>query len=88
MVKALRALKGIKSVDFNKKEGNLIVIGDVDPHIVIAYANAFADTKILSVEDEGPPKKKKSACSVIWYEKGRHLVHVRVKSPVFPYPMP
>ncbi|KAI3725025.1 hypothetical protein L1987_64797 [Smallanthus sonchifolius] len=45
MVKAPRALKGIKSVDCNKKDGILIVIGDVDPDKVIAYAKTIADTK-------------------------------------------
>ncbi|KAI7737139.1 hypothetical protein M8C21_014117, partial [Ambrosia artemisiifolia] len=69
MVKALMALQGIMSVDFNKKEGILTVIGNVDPETVIEYANKIADTEILSVEpakeDDGSPKKKKSACSVM-----------------------
>ncbi|MFS7970008.1 putative TIR domain, P-loop containing nucleoside triphosphate hydrolase [Helianthus anomalus] len=54
MVKALRALQGIESVDFDE-EGKLTVIGDVDPRTVIKCASMIGDTEILSV---GPASER------------------------------
>ncbi|MFS7950256.1 hypothetical protein Hanom_Chr07g00581171 [Helianthus anomalus] len=49
MMKALRALQGIVSVDFGNEEGIVTVIGDVDPRTVVICASKIADTEILSV---------------------------------------
>ncbi|KAJ0532606.1 putative heavy metal-associated domain, HMA, heavy metal-associated domain superfamily [Helianthus annuus] len=50
MVRALRALEGIESIDVDREDGKLIVVGDVDPEALINCAMKIADTNIVSVE--------------------------------------
>ncbi|KAK1418462.1 hypothetical protein QVD17_27607 [Tagetes erecta] len=48
MIAALSVLQAIESLSFDKEYGELTVIGDVDPVMVLKRANEIADTEILS----------------------------------------
>ncbi|MFS7966544.1 putative protein kinase RLK-Pelle-CrRLK1L-1 family [Helianthus anomalus] len=67
MLKALSALEGIDSINYDKQEGILTVIGDVNPETLISHARKIADINLSSVgpasESLGkqPERRMKSA---------------------------
>ncbi|KAK1418435.1 hypothetical protein QVD17_27580 [Tagetes erecta] len=55
MIKEISELQGIKSVDYDTKEGKLTVIGAADPETLIGCARKIAETEFLSF---GPALEK------------------------------
>lgn len=51
-MKALAALQGMQSIDFNTKDGRLTIIGDVSPLPVLLLLNKFEKAQIISVGPE------------------------------------
>ncbi|XP_076921920.1 disease resistance protein RML1B-like [Bidens hawaiensis] len=74
MVKALKALQGVKSVDYDTKEGKFVITGDVDPAKVIECANKLTDSETMSV---GPGEEDVTDIETMSVEPGKEDVESR-----------
>lgn len=58
VMKALSDVNGIESIDINKKDGRLTVIGDVDPVDVLRCVRKIEDIVIISIARANESEKE------------------------------